>query len=804
MSFRRGPSWRKRAQLLWWICSVRCAFLSIHQSYNFTACRDSQIEIIRGDAYVSAAFVRQGLMPISPYFPSVAISIRTLEVYRVAHLRCPRLGIQAWVRALCDMHGVPPRTHLGTQFSIAFDLYLAILAVVEKRVQVALGRDAPNWRLKNACPCCMYKLEGEAELEIPMLLTIDGNNSLSRFLTRERDEWQEDSTLATGASREWIDEREAPGDYYLSREEVDRFAKEGLDDFMKGFEPGEEEGGGEGERDGCAERWQNMREEVTSRALGMYDERGIFPALCRHSFALVVVDMVKSGELAKYGFAVVNHLMRIFGKIGVGYDIGCKFLKMVQAHPGLTKLARDTGFRALVGAFHGAAHARRCQVYNLTTYVQGVGMEALENCESYFSKSNSLAPGTRHASRFHRQQAITTYMKHTDAFDTYANLSLLLCNKYRRALAVKKTLPALHEAMVRLGVQTRDVFETWLEEEKAFLATLSKEPIEETMEMEFYQKLVNLRDYEERLRDVLELEPPPMPAPTERDAYQRAAKETRAIETRRRHAIELVDKARELVQDLEVRLDTARWEPGSDKWEEVATMVGKRRYQRSLDDLEGLIVARLMELCKCNLAGTAYKMRKHIAKALQVRSKAIKASIERYNAAASSMIPPRIHVSWDEVVEYAFLADFDLLREGRHDIREEPWALPVGRVAMDQHFKLLRAEEEQIRLDIEIQRLVTHIADEEPFLAHHERRLREEGNDGLAYQVGRYRMERGRFNALHMQRLVKLSKENGFTASLTPGGEGEGEGEEDEDAAAEAFMNVLRIADGGTGAPAET
>jgi hypothetical protein len=75
-------------------------------------------------------------------------------------------------------------------------------------------------------------------------------------------------------------------------------------------------------------------------------------------------------------------------------------------------------------------------------------------------------------------------------------VALLLCSKYRRALAVKKTLPALHEAMVRLGVQTRDVFETWLEEEKAFLATLSKEPIEETMEMVFYQKLVNLRDYE--------------------------------------------------------------------------------------------------------------------------------------------------------------------------------------------------------------------------------------------------------------------------------------------------------------------
>jgi hypothetical protein len=47
-----------------------------------------------------------------------------------------------------------------------------------------------------------------------------------------------------------------------------------------------------------------------------------------------------------------------------------------------------------------------------------------------------------------------------------------------------------------LGVESRDVFEIWLEKEKAHLAKLSKEPVEETLEMEYYQKLVNLRDAE--------------------------------------------------------------------------------------------------------------------------------------------------------------------------------------------------------------------------------------------------------------------------------------------------------------------
>ncbi|KAJ7472629.1 hypothetical protein FB451DRAFT_1134187 [Mycena latifolia] len=710
--------------------------------------------------------MRQGLMPVAPHFPSVVITIRALEVYRLAHLRCPRLGIQPYVRTLCDLHGVPPRSYLVTQFTVAFDVYLAIRAVADERVQAALGRDTPDWRLKNACPACLYKLEGKEELLIPMLATIDGNNSLKRFWRRERDEVCEEGTSVPGASKERFDNRVPAGDYYLPREEVDRWAKEGLDDMMKGFVADDEWVEHE---DGCTERWQNMREEVTSCAYGMFDETGFFPALCRHSFVLIVVDMVKSGELAKYGFAITNHLLRVLGHLGLGYDIGCKYGKMVRAHPGLSKLAADMNFKSLVGAFHGSAHKRECQLKNLTTYVKGVGMEDLETCESFFSKSNALAATTRYATAFHRKQAITTYLKHADTFDAYQGLGKFFLNKYHRALRTKATLPALKETMAKLGVESRAVFETWLEKEKTFLRTLSKEPLQETLEMEYYQKLVNLLHHEERLADIRNLRLPEMPPPTDAQGYQRAAKETRAIETQRRHAMELVAKTLEAVQDLERRLDTARWEPGGEKWEAAATMVGRRRYQRALDELEGLIIARMFELYKVNMAGTGYKLRKHIANALQARSKAVKAAIERYNAAAATVVPPKVELSWEQVVEYAFLADFDLLREGREDIRGEPWALPSGRTAMDQHYKLLRADEEIKRLNIEIQRLVTYIPDEEAFLAHHEQRLRDEGNAGMAHQVGLHRMERGRFNVQHLVCLGKLSTERGFTGSLEPG-----------------------------------
>jgi hypothetical protein len=236
--------------------------------------------------------MRRGWIPVSPFIPTAVITIRTLEVYRVARLWCPRLGIQAFVRTLCDIHGVAPHQWLTAQFSVAFDVYLVIRVAVDRQVQVALGRDTPHWRLKNACPCCLYKLEGEPFLNIPLMGTFDGNNSLSRFWLREKVELDK-GVFTPGASKERVDNRVVPGDYYLMREDTDKWAKEGVEDLMKSFASNAEDE----EEDGCSKRWQNMKEDVTSRAYGMYNETGFFPALCRHGFVLKVVDMVRSGEL---------------------------------------------------------------------------------------------------------------------------------------------------------------------------------------------------------------------------------------------------------------------------------------------------------------------------------------------------------------------------------------------------------------------------------------------------------------------------------------------------------------------------
>ena len=123
-------------------------------------------------------------------------------------------------------------------------------------------------------------------------------------------------------------------------------------------------------------------------------------------------------------------MLDVFGKdLALGYDIGCRFQSTLKKSPLGTK-AGERNHTSLVGAFHGHAHNRLCQLRFLATYVDGLGLEDLEGCEHFFSKSNALAGSTRYASTFHRRQSISEFCKHIDAFETYQNLSKFLSNVF--------------------------------------------------------------------------------------------------------------------------------------------------------------------------------------------------------------------------------------------------------------------------------------------------------------------------------------------------------------------------------------
>ncbi|KAJ7070329.1 hypothetical protein B0H15DRAFT_807124 [Mycena belliarum] len=141
-----------------------------------------------------------------------------------------------------------------------------------------------------------------------------------------------------------------------------------------------------------------------------------------------------------------------------------------------------------------------------------------------------------------------------------------------------------------------------------------------------------------------------------------------------------------------------------------------------------------------NQSQTGYKLRKHIAKALQARSKAL---------------------SWEQVVESPI-----------------PPMDTAYRLALDKYFRLQRAKEEIRRLNIKIRRVVTWIHDEDRLLRRKGRELRRsqgksaeqaEADLNLAVQVRLYRERRGRFDDAHMRRFRVLAKTAGFTGSILPG-----------------------------------
>ncbi|OCH84142.1 hypothetical protein OBBRIDRAFT_701500, partial [Obba rivulosa] len=140
--------------------------------------------------------------------------------------------------------------------------------------------------------------------------------------------------------------------------------------------------------------------------------------------------------------------------------------------------------------------------------------------------------------------------------------------------------------------------------------------------------------------------------------------------------------------------------------------LSRREYNRALDNLERLVVQRLFELTKAGMSGIGYKLREKIGKALKARAEAIKKALQEYNRRAAELKPPRAPLLWTAIIEMAALADFDLLREGRQDIRSLLWAQPAHRHAINLHFNIKRAQEKVERLNVEVRRLFTFLIDE--------------------------------------------------------------------------------------------
>ncbi|KAF9064695.1 hypothetical protein BDP27DRAFT_1425551 [Rhodocollybia butyracea] len=495
----------------------------------------------------------------------------------------------------------------------------------------------------------------------------------------------------------------------------------------------------------CEERWNNMKEKNTARSVGRFYEWGWFVLLCRHMMLLLACDMIRSGKQSKYPLACMHRYMSAEkaqresqgeespdGMLAGAYDCGCKFGKTVRRSP-LQPLAIFAMFLPVIGTMHGYAHERLCQLIFLLLYIAGAGLEDGEMCERYFSIMNALAAVTRHMSVFHRRKQL----QRLPALDILATKALLAKN------------------MQRVNIRSSN-FREWLEEEGEYLKSLTRTPPVETLEMEYYLKLKSLAECKARLEAARLVWV--NYRPSERN-------KTNTLETKHQNEQENEHKLIADIQALEGKLSiSSRWKADSEEWNEAKKKVKEADYQKALDKLEGLLVARVFEMSRLNIAGTGYKMRKHLANALKTRSKLIQSAIESYNTAAAALSPPRQSVSWEEVISFTYLSEFDLLRDTRSDVQERKWATPSNRLLMQQFFKLVGAEDEINRLHMEIQRLLTYMRDEEELIDSVAKNL-EESDPALSIHIRLHWQERGRFNDAHRQRLHAIRRLPGFDPS---------------------------------------
>ncbi|KAK1230443.1 hypothetical protein PQX77_006472 [Marasmius sp. AFHP31] len=670
------------------------------------------------DMYKSASLIRQGYFPCNPLVHSSVVTTQTLELFHSLFLRCPRLSIQPFIRALCDLQGYRFKNYLCIQFSQAYDVFISVKEEARRQARQSLNRDSPDWRSLNACPCCQYPVKDEPKLEFGFLAAMDGNDSLKRV---ERREVSEDGK--PGKVKERPDEREGGGGYFLSVEEVDSWERTNWKNL-----PGYEESPPEGtKRTPCEEKWDNMKAGHVSKEKELFKETGIFAAACRHSFVLWVADMIKSGEGRKYALAIMNRFLQaskrereekglspLASDQGWAYDIGCQFRETLRRSP-LKSLSVEQRVRILIGILHGYGHNRLCQLEFLLLYI---------------------------------------FLYHHDNFEAYANLSKFIHDNYRQALEVQRLNVSVLDELKELGVRSGDDVYTWIREERQYLESRHQTPEEDTNTIELYKKLVLLKDCRARIsagRSVFI------------NHTESNTQSTHDLERSVRQAQETELTLLGEVHFYENRLKVdQRWEEGSEDWNRAKTMADMKDYREAVDKLEGLVVARIFELSKMHMAGTGYKMRQHLGKALKTRSAAIKTAVQKVNQAGSRLTPPRDPLDYDDIVDKTYLADLDFLRETRNDVREKIWAKPHVRELVTKYFKLWKSHVELDRLHVEIKRLITYMKEERNFLKAREAQV-SQYDPHLAQQIAIYRWERARFNELHRTRLRGIYKLEGFS-----------------------------------------
>ncbi|KAH0827426.1 hypothetical protein J3R83DRAFT_4095 [Lanmaoa asiatica] len=409
--------------------------------------------------------------------------------------------------------------------------------------------------------------------------------------------------------------------------------------------------------------------------------------------------MVRSGELMKYPLATISRLMDLFpDNFLYSYDIHCAFTKTLNRST-LGPAVRARHIDGVVPSFHGHAHNRMCQVQHHPKYKHSAGKEDFETCERTFSDSNALASEIRNATDFHRHQALEEHFKFAD-FDRYASLgwysvrSILnhfsnllfrpgtfLYNNYVQCLEIINAQQTIPRSADLANVD----FEAELRDEYNYLVNAHRKQDDNSIYLDYVKALNELDDAEITWQDALS-QFRKLNDRTIQDGF--VGKEIADLRRRRTNTHKQLELKLDNIESLEARLGIeARWGATHPKHLKYQERLAHWQFFKATQEVEKLVVMRLLKLTKLQVSNLGYKLRTHISKALKTRATAIRNAIDRYNKYAAELNPPHQPLQWEQIVDYAFLGEFELLRA--EDIE--------------------RTKEELTRCNVEIARLQTKI-----------------------------------------------------------------------------------------------
>ncbi|EGO04960.1 hypothetical protein SERLA73DRAFT_44235 [Serpula lacrymans var. lacrymans S7.3] len=210
---------------------------------------------------------------------------------------------------------------------------------------------------------------------------------------------------------------------------------------------------------------------------------------------------------------------------------------------------------------------------------------------------------------------------------------------------------------------------------------------------------------------------------------------------------------------------TTRWDELHSEFIKAKEFIGHQHFILVVEELKGLVIQRLLELSKANLSGTGYKMRKQISRALAKRSGAIRTALQKYNWMAPKQNPPRPILEYSEIVSYATLGEFMLLKYLRHNILAKPWTVSAKRQVAIKFFKIQCAKEEVLQLNVEVQRLHVWIDNEDRTLFESYNATKV-NSPLLAAKLYLLYAKQHRINNVHCNRLRCIYKLEGYTRQI--------------------------------------